>query len=136
MFAWPMPDILRERLQASLGDAYSLERKLGSGGTATVYLAVDRRHRRHVAIKALHPDIAALLGPERFLREIETTARLRDPNILPLFDSGDAGGYLFYVMPFSDGESLRQRLQRDHAMTIADAVRLGHEIGEALACAH
>ena len=107
---------LPDRLSAALADRYRIERELGQGGMATVYLAQDLRHKRHVAIKVLRPDLAAALGPERFLREIETTANLRHPNILPLYDSGEANGFLFYVMPFIEGESLRDRLTRERQM--------------------
>src|SRR3954467_3551739 len=123
-------------LRAALASRYRVERELGHGGMATVYLAHDLKHGRPVALKVLRPEFAAVLGSERFLREIQTAARLRHPNILPLFDSGDADGTLFYVMPYIDGETLRQRLQRDHALSIGDAVRLGREIGGGLACAH
>uniref|UniRef100_UPI00286E6386 protein kinase domain-containing protein n=1 Tax=Gemmatimonas sp. TaxID=1962908 RepID=UPI00286E6386 len=94
------------RLTTALADRYRLERALGAGGMATVYLADDLKHRRRVAVKVLRPELAAALGPERFLREITTTANLRHPNILPLFDSGEAAGLLYYVMPFVEGETL------------------------------
>src|SRR6059036_4306738 len=96
-----------EQLRAALSDRYTLERQLGAGGMATVYLAHDVRHNRKVAIKVLHPELAAVIGAERFLKEIETTANLQHPHILPLFDSGVADSFLFYVMPFVEGESLR-----------------------------
>src|ERR1051325_8932138 len=98
------------KLRDALADRYRLERELGRGGMATVYLAHDLKHKREVAIKVLRPELAAALGPERFLREIETTANLRHPHVLPLYDSGEAGGFLFYVMPLVEGESLRDRL--------------------------
>ncbi len=101
------------RLKAALAARYALERELGRGGMATVYLARDLRHGRLVAIKVLRPEIAAALGPERFLREIQTAARLTHPHILPLHDSGEAAGSLFYVMPYIEGESLRDRLERE-----------------------
>jgi len=101
-----------DRLASALSERYSLERELGVGGSAAVFLARDLRHRRPVAIKVLHADLARSLGTERCLREIETTANLRHPNILPLYDSGEAAGYLYYVMPFIEGESLRHRLDR------------------------
>src|SRR2546425_11791305 len=104
-----MADLLA-RLQAALAERYTIERELGRGGMATVYLARDLKHGRLVAIKVLRPEIAAALGPERFLREIEVAARLTHPHILPLHDSGQAGGFLFYVMPYIEGESLRDRL--------------------------
>jgi serine/threonine protein kinase len=98
-----------DRLTTALADRYRIERELGQGGMATVYLAEDVRHRRKVALKVLHPELSAVLGPERFLKEIELTASLQHPHILPLFDSGSADGQLFYVMPFVDGETLRTR---------------------------
>jgi len=125
-----------ERLRASLADRYRLERELGHGGMATVYLAEDLRHHRQVAVKVLRPDLAATLGPERFLREIEVAARLHHPHILPLYDSGDAGGFLFYVMPYEPGQSLRERLDREKELPIRDVVRLLHDVVDALAHAH
>jgi len=98
---------VREQLQTTLGTQYSLDREIGRGGMATVYLAQDRKHHRPVALKVLHPELAATLGSERFLREIEIAARLQHPHILPLYDSGQAGSLLYYVMPFVEGESLR-----------------------------
>jgi serine/threonine protein kinase len=98
------------RLAEALTDRYRIERELGQGGMATVYLAQDIKHHRHVAIKVLHPELSALLGSERFLKEIELTANLQHPHVLPLFDSGEADGLLYYVMPFVDGETLRSRL--------------------------
>src|SRR6185503_14613913 len=110
---------------------------------ATVYLAHDIRHDRSVAIKVLHPDLAASIGGDRFLAEIRTTARLAHPNILPLFDSGEARGdanggasLLYYVMPFVAGESLRARLEREKQLSVEDALRITHEVGDALAYAH
>jgi len=99
-------------LNAALGDRYVVDRELGRGGMATVYLARDVKHERFVALKTLRPEIAVALGRERFLREIKLAARLQHPNILPVYDSGDAGGTLYYVMPFVEGESLRDRLER------------------------
>jgi serine/threonine-protein kinase len=130
-----MPGLL-DRLQAALADTYQVERELGQGGMATVYLAHDRRHERHVAIKVLRPELAAVLGAERFLAEIRTTANLQHPHILPLFDSGIADGFLYYVMPFVEGESLRERLARDKQLPIADAVRIAREVADALDYAH
>jgi len=124
------------RLTAALADRYRLERELGQGGMATVYLAEDLRHRRRVAVKVLRPELAAALGPDRFLREIETTANLRHPNILPLYDSGEADGFLYYVMPYVEGESLRDRLDREHRLPPADAVALTREVADALSYAH
>src|SRR2546425_6783255 len=106
------------RLKAALADRYAIERELGHGGMATVYLARDLRHGRPVAIKVLRPEIAATLGPERFLREIDTAARLTHPHILPLHDSGEAAGFLFYVMPYVEGESLRDRLSREKQLSL------------------
>jgi serine/threonine-protein kinase len=124
------------RLAASLADRYRIERELGAGGMATVYLAEDLKHHRKVAIKALHAELSAMLGPERFLKEIELTANLQHPHILPLFDSGSADGLLYYVMPYVGGETLRARLDRDRQLPIADAVRIATEAADALAYAH
>jgi eukaryotic-like serine/threonine-protein kinase len=125
-----------ERISSLLADRYRFEGEVGAGGMATVFIAEDLRHRRKVAIKVLHPDLSAVLGTERFLREIELTASLQHPNILPLFDSGNAGGLLYYVMPFVEGESLRGRLDREHQLRIGDAVRIATEIAGALEYAH
>jgi eukaryotic-like serine/threonine-protein kinase len=125
-----------ERLRASLADHYRLERQLGQGGMATVYLAEDLKHRRKVAIKVLKPELAAVLGGERFLREVETTAGLRHPHILPLYDSGEAEGFLFYVMPLVEGESLRDRLDRERQLPLEDALRITGEVADALDYAH
>jgi serine/threonine-protein kinase len=123
-------------LAAALADRYRVERELGQGGMATVYLAHDLRHDRPVAIKVLHPELAAALGSERFLSEIKTTAKLQHPHILPLLDSGEAGGLLFYVMPYISGETLRARLERETQLPIADAVRIAREVADALSTAH
>ena len=124
-------------LAASLADRYRLERELGAGGMATVYLAEDLKHGRQVAIKVLHPDLGVALGAERFLAEIRTTAKLQHPHILPLLDSGDAGnGLLYYVMPFVRGETLRARLERERQLPIGDAVRIAREVADALQHAH
>ena len=96
-----------ERLEKALSDKYDIERELGRGGMATVYLAHDRKHDREVALKVLHPELSSALGPDRFLREIKVAARLNHPHILPLHDSGEADGFLYYVMPYVEGESLR-----------------------------
>jgi serine/threonine-protein kinase len=125
-----------ERLAAALADRYRIERELGAGGMATVYLAHDLRHDRKVALKVLRPELAAVIGAERFLAEIKTTAALQHPHILPLFDSGQADSFLFYVMPLIEGESLRDRLRREHQLAVEDAVRLAKEIGSALDYAH
>src|SRR5262245_26153677 len=124
------------RLAAALGDRYRIERELGAGGMATVFLAEDVRHRRKVALKVLHPELSAVLGPERFLKEIELTASLQHPHILPLFDSGSADKQLYYVMPFVEGEMLRTRLERERQLSIPDAVRLASEVADALHYAH
>ena len=126
-----------ERLTTALADRYRIERELGAGGMATVYLAHDHKHDRQVAIKVLHPDLGAALGSERFLGEIRTTARLQHPHVLPLLDSGDAGhGLLYYVMPLATGETLRDRLTREKQLPIDDAVRIAREVADALGHAH
>ena len=129
-----------DHLRSALADRYTVERELGQGGMATVYLASDRKHDRPVAIKVLRPELGNALGAERFLREIRTTAALRHPNILPLFDSGatDAGpdGLLFYVMPLVEGESLRARLDRERQLPVSDALRITGEVAAALSYAH
>ena len=124
------------RLTTALTGRYRLERELGSGGMATVYQARDERHDRPVAIKVLHPEVAASVGVERFLAEIHTTAKLSHPNILPLFDSGTDGGILYYVMPLVAGESLRARLERERRIDTAEALRITGEVADALAYAH
>jgi Tol biopolymer transport system component len=123
-------------LVAALADRYRIERELGAGGMATVYLAKDLRHDRNVALKVLRPELAAVIGADRFLAEIKTTAALQHPHILPLFDSGQADGFLFYVMPLIEGESLRGRLDREKQLPVEDAIQLGKEIGSALDYAH
>ena len=123
-------------LQAALADQYLIDRAVGAGGMATVYVATDRRHNRRVAIKVLRPEIAGQLGPGRFLREITTTAQLQHPHILPLFDSGSTNGIIYYVMPYVDGESLRARLDRETQLSIEDAVRITREVADALDYAH
>ncbi len=125
-----------QRLSAALADRYRLERELGAGGMATVYLAQDVRHDRKVALKVLRPELSAILGAERFLAEIKTTANLQHPHILSLFDSGEAEGLVFYVMPYVEGESLRDRLAREHQLPIDDALRIAREVGDALHYAH
>jgi eukaryotic-like serine/threonine-protein kinase len=127
---------LLPRLRAALADRYAIERELGRGGTATVYLAQDRKHGRAVAVKVLRPELAAALGAERFLREIEIAARLTHPHILSLHDSGEANGFLYYVMPYLEGESLRDRLNRDAQLPVEDAVRIAREVASALSYAH
>jgi serine/threonine protein kinase/Tfp pilus assembly protein PilF len=124
------------RLAEGLGNRYKLERRLGEGGMATVYLAEDLKHQRQVAVKVLKPELAAVLGRERFLREITTTANLRHPNILPLYDSGDADGFLFYVMPYAEGDTLRDRLKREKQLSLADARQITCDVADALSYAH
>jgi serine/threonine-protein kinase len=124
------------RLRDALAERYVLERELGQGGMATVYLAMDVKHHRRVAIKVLAPEIARSVGPARFLREIEIAAGLAHPHILPVFDSGEADGVLYYVMPFIAGESLRSRLQREKALPLEDALRITREVASALDYAH
>jgi eukaryotic-like serine/threonine-protein kinase len=150
-----MPDLLA-RLQSALADRYRIESEIGAGGMATVYLAHDLRHDRQVAIKVLRPELAAVIGAERFLSEIRTTANLQHPHILPLFDSGEAvvgrksqvagdasttydlrpETFLFYAMPFVEGESLRARLDREKQLPVGDAVRIATEVASALDYAH
>ena len=124
------------RLATALADRYRIERELGAGGMATVYLAHDLKHDRDVAIKVLHPDLAAALGGDRFLSEIKTTAKPQHPHILPLLDSGGADGLLYYVMPYMTGETLRSRLEREQRLPIEDALRIAREVADALGSAH
>jgi serine/threonine-protein kinase len=119
-----------ERLRAALADRYRIERELGAGGMATVYLAEDLKHKRKVALKVLRPELSAVLGAERFVQEITTTANLQHPHILPLFDSGQADGFLYYVMPFIDGETLRDKLNRETQFGV-EAVRITTNIADA-----
>jgi serine/threonine-protein kinase len=130
-----MSDVL-PRITTALDTRYRITRQVGIGGMATVFLAHDLRHERDVAIKVLHPDLAAALGAERFLAEIKTTAKLQHPHILPLLDSGEAGGLLYYVMPYVAGESLRARLERETQLAVDDAVRIAREVLSALDYAH
>src|SRR5881396_537398 len=118
-----MPDLLAV-LREALAGRYAVERELGRGGMATVFLAEDLKHRRPVAIKVLHPELAAAVGADRFLREIEIAARLQHPHILPLYDSGAAAGFLYYVMPYVEGESLRDRLEREKQLSLEDTLRI------------
>ena len=127
---------LRQRLTAALADRYRIDREAGAGGMATVFKALDLRHEREVAIKVLHEDLGATLGPGRFITEIKTTARLQHPHILPLLDSGEVQGLLFYVMPFVTGETLRDRLTRDTQLPINEALRIAREVADALGYAH
>jgi len=123
-------------LKTALEGRYAIERELGEGGMATVYLAKDLKHNRNVALKVLKPDLAAVVGAERFLTEIETTAKLQHPHILPLFDSDEAGGFLFYVMPYVEGETLRDRVVREHQLPVDEAVRIAVAVASALQAAH
>ncbi|HEX7981602.1 MAG TPA: protein kinase [Gemmatimonadaceae bacterium] len=132
----PLASPLPSSLAAALVGRYRVERSLGAGGMATVYLAEDVRHHRKVAIKVLHPELSAVLGPERFLNEIELTASFQHPHILPLFDSGSADGLLYYVMPYVEGETLRERLNRETQLPIPDALRIVGEVADALDYAH
>ncbi|MBW8838384.1 MAG: serine/threonine protein kinase, partial [Gemmatimonadetes bacterium] len=127
---------LTDRLSAAVADRYRIERELGSGGMATVYLAQDIKHDRKVALKVLKPELAAVLGAERFVVEIKTTAALQHPQILPLFDSGTADGFLYYVMPFIDGETLRTKLDREKQLSVGEAVKIATEVANALDYAH
>ncbi len=124
------------RLRSQLADTYRIERELGRGGMATVFLAHDVRHDRKVALKVLRPELSAILGAERFLAEIKTTANLQHPHILGLFDSGEAAGVVYYVMPFVEGESLRDRLRREHQLPVDEALRIAREVADALEYAH
>jgi serine/threonine protein kinase/tetratricopeptide (TPR) repeat protein len=125
-----------ERLAAALADSYALERELGSGGMATVYLAQDLKHERQVAVKVLRPELAAALGPERFHQEIKIAANLNHPHVLPLLDSGDADGFLYYVMPYVEGQSLRDKLAHEGELPIPEAVRILRDVVDALSEAH
>jgi len=127
---------LRTRLQAALVDRYTIEREIGRGGMATVFLAREVKHERPLAIKVLHPELASAIGVERFVREIRLAARLQHPHILPLHDSGEADGLLFYTMPYVDGESLRNRLAREKQLSLDATLRIAREVAEALSYAH
>ena len=130
-----MPDPVA-RLNAALEGRYAIERELGEGGMASVYLAEDIKHKRKVALKILKPELAAVIGAERFLSEIRTTANLQHPHILALFDSGSADGYLYYVMPFIDGETLEDKLDREKQLAVDEAVRIARDVADALDYAH
>ncbi len=130
-----MTDLL-ERLRAAVADRYAIEGELGAGGMATVYLARDLKHARQVALKVLRPELAAALGADRFLREIQITAGLNHPHILPLYDSGEADGFLYYVMPYVRGESVRQRLKREGRIPAAEALKITREVADGLDYAH
>ena len=126
-----MPN-LAGRLEVALTGRYAIERELGHGGTALVFLGRDPKHERPVAIKVLRPELAVALGAERFLREIKLTARLNHPHILPLLDSGEAAGFLYYVMPYVEGESLRDRLVREPQLPVEEALIIAREVADAL----
>jgi serine/threonine protein kinase/Flp pilus assembly protein TadD len=127
---------LQDRVRTAVADHYEVEREIGRGGMATVYAAQDRKHHRTVALKVLHPHLAVNLGPERFLREIQIAARLQHPHIVPLYDSGQAGDLLYYVMPYIEGESLRQRLERTRQLPLDDALQIARAVANALDYAH
>src|ERR1043165_2155308 len=127
---------LASTLRAALADRYAIEREVGRGGMATVFLSQDLRHQRRVALKVLHPELSLSLGSERFLREIQIAARLQHPHIVPLYDSGQAGRLLYYVMPFVEGESLRQRLERSGQLPLEEAVQIARALAPALGYAH
>ncbi len=132
----PLSQNTEERLRVALADRYTIEGEIGSGGMATVYLAQDLKHDRAVALKVLKPELAALMGGERFLTEIKTTANLQHPHILPLFDSGEADGFLYYVMPYVKGESLREKLDREKQLSIEESVEIAKSVASALDYAH
>src|SRR2546426_5101271 len=127
---------VREDVSAALADRYAIDRVLGRGGMATVYVAEDLRHSRQVAIKVLRPDVAAAIGAERFLREIAIVARLTHPHVLPLIDSGQAAGSLYYVMPYVRGETLRERLVRERRFALKDALGIARGVGGGVAYSH
>ncbi|MGH7699954.1 MAG: serine/threonine-protein kinase, partial [Gemmatimonadales bacterium] len=127
---------LRERLARALAGRYTIQRELGRGGMAAVFLARDAKHERAVALKVLRPELSAALGPERFLREIKVAARLAHPHILPLHDSDEADGLLYYTMPYVEGESLRRRLERERRLPLGDALQIARDVADALAYAH
>jgi serine/threonine-protein kinase len=130
-----MSDVIA-RLNAALEGRYRIEREVGEGGMATVFLADDIKHNRPVALKVLKPELAAVVGAERFLSEIETTANLQHPHILPLYDSGEADTFLYYVMPFLEGETLRDRLERDRQLPVSEALGIAVSLAGALDHAH
>ncbi len=127
---------ITSRLSAALADRYTIERELGAGGMATVYLAEDLKHKRKVAVKVLRPELSAVLGGERFLNEITVTANLQHPHILQLYDSGESDVFLYYVMPYVDGESLRDRLNRETQLSIEDTLEITRAVAGALDYAH
>ena len=131
-----LDDLHRGGVASALAGRYRIDRELGRGGMATVYLAADLKHDRTVAIKVLKPELAAVLGAERFVVEIKTTAALQHPHILPLFDSGEADGFLYYVIPYIEGETIRERLSRETQFGIDEAIRMAREVADALDYAH
>jgi serine/threonine-protein kinase len=124
-----------DRVRAALADRYTVKRELGCGGMATVFLAEDQKHNREVAIKVIRPEIAISVGVDRFLREIGIAARLSHPHIVPVYDSGDADDMMYYVMPYVEGESLREKLERDKQIDTMEAIEIAGEIASALAYA-
>src|SRR5690349_3712761 len=128
--------MVTEAFSQALAERYRVERELGRGGMATVYLAHDLKHERPVALKVMHPELAASVGPERFLREVRTTARLQHPHILPIHDSGETSGVLWYVMPYVEGQSLRERLRRERQLPVDEALQITREVADALGYAH
>src|SRR5213079_3122162 len=130
-----MPDTF-QRVAEALAGRYRIERELGAGGMATVYLAFDVKHHPKVAVKVLRPELAAALGGDRFTREIETAAQFQHPHVLPLLDSGEASGFLYYVMPYVEGESLRDRLVRERQLPVEEALIIAREVADALEYAH
>jgi serine/threonine-protein kinase len=131
----PEPDVI-ERLNTALSGQYAIEREIGQGGMATVYLADDLRHDRKVALKVLKPELAAVVGGERFLAEIKTTAKLQHPHVLPLFDSGEADTFLYFVTPYIEGESLREWIDREKQLSVDEAVSITRKVADALDYAH
>ena len=130
-----MPELL-DRLKTALGDRYAIQEALGAGGMATVYLAEDLKHHRKVAVKVLRPELAAAVGSERFLREIKIAANLTHPHILPLHDSGEAEGFVYYVMPFIRGQTVRERIVKEGELPVNETVRIIRGVVDALAFAH
>ena len=125
-----------ERLKAALAGRYEVQGEIGRGGMATVYLATDPRHNRKVAVKVLNPELAANLGAKRFLKEIEIAARLTHPRVVPLYDSGEADGLLYYVMPYVEGETVRERLKRERQLPVEEAIEITAQVASALDFAH
>src|SRR5881409_2596425 len=134
----PVPEVTRQlaSLKAALAERYRVERELGHGGMATVWLAHDLKHDRPVALKVLRPELAAVLGPERFLREVLIAAHLTHPHIIPLYDSGEVDGFMYYVMPYVEGESLRNRLTHEQQLPVEQAVQIARDVADALSYAH